>query len=287
MEINLGELAKPATVLIEKISACVGVLYEPIYIKKIAKANAAANKIDALSKIEISEMEERTLKRILHEETKKQNNAENIIKSACEGLNANSDPSTIDEDWISHFFEKCKIVSNSQMQRIWGKLLSAEANKPGSVSKKTIELVATLDKNDAQLFTNLCSFVVSDGIGQLLPFILSTEKSIYTSMGINFESLTHLAYLGLISFNSLSGFNYTSQSQELVLFYCGRLIKFIFKNSNTPLHIGSALLTKAGKELAPLSGSRPNEEILKYFISEWNEKNIITEILILPGLVCT
>jgi len=38
--INLGDLSKPATVLIEKISAAVGALYEPRHIKRVAQAEA-------------------------------------------------------------------------------------------------------------------------------------------------------------------------------------------------------------------------------------------------------
>lgn len=281
MDLNLGYLTKPATLLIEKISNCIGILYEPTNIKKIARAKAEASKIEALSKIEISAIEKRALISMLNEETKKQENTEKIIKSACESLNENSDPSTMDEDWISHFFEKCKIVSNVQMQSIWGKLLATEANNPGRISKKTIELVATLDKNDAQLFTNFCSFIASDSAGQPIPLILNINNSLYTSMGINFESLTHLEYLGLISFNKLSGFCYNLPGREFVMLYHGTLLKFIFPNLNAQLQIGSALLTKAGKELAPISGSKTDEAFLKYLIEEFEKQNIKVELLIL------
>jgi hypothetical protein len=38
--INLGDLSKPATVLIEKISDAVGALYKPRQIKRLAQAEA-------------------------------------------------------------------------------------------------------------------------------------------------------------------------------------------------------------------------------------------------------
>jgi hypothetical protein len=38
--INLGDLTKPATTLIEKISDAVGVLYQPRQIKRLAKAES-------------------------------------------------------------------------------------------------------------------------------------------------------------------------------------------------------------------------------------------------------
>ena len=47
--INLGELAKPATVLIEKISDVIGTIYESTHITKFAKAQATARIIEAES----------------------------------------------------------------------------------------------------------------------------------------------------------------------------------------------------------------------------------------------
>ena len=41
------------------------------------------------------------------------------------------------------------------MQSLWGKVLAGEANQPGAFSRGQVELVSTLDKNDALLFTIL------------------------------------------------------------------------------------------------------------------------------------
>lgn len=280
MDFNLGDLTKPATVLIEKICNSIGILYEPSHIKRLAKAKAEAVKIEALSKIEISGIEKKALDRMIQEETKKQENIDSVIKAACENLSSNANPSMMDEDWISHFFEKCKIVSNVQMQSVWAKLLATEANCPGSISKKTIELVNTLDKNDAILFTNFCTFIISDVNKQIFPLIMNTENPVYTSMGINFESLNHLEYLGLITFNSLSGFILNISASNLVMYYYGTPVKFTFQNpSNNQFGPSFALLTKSGKELALISGSKPNHEFLKYFLEEMNKKNIKSETI--------
>jgi len=268
-----------AMALIEKISSSIGVLYEPTNIKRLAKAKAQANKTKTLSRIEISGLEERALKRVLHEETKNQKNTESIIKSACENLDANANPSTMDEDWISHFFDKCKIVSNIKMQSIWTKLLATEANKPGSVSKKTIELVATLDKNDAKLFTDFCSFIVSDSEGKLFPLIIDTNNSIYTAMGVNFKLLNHLEDLGLIKLRPSTGFSFNIPTQKLILFYYDKRIKFTFENSsNNQFRTGVVVLTKSGNELALIAGAKSKDGFLEYIAEEFNKKNIKLEI---------
>jgi len=54
--VNIGELSKPATVLIEKISDAVGGIAKPWQIRRVAKAEAEADKIKAIAHIEIDEL---------------------------------------------------------------------------------------------------------------------------------------------------------------------------------------------------------------------------------------
>jgi hypothetical protein len=55
--INLGDLSKPATVLIEKISDAVGGLFKPYQIVRVARAEAEAERIRGESQIEISDLQ--------------------------------------------------------------------------------------------------------------------------------------------------------------------------------------------------------------------------------------
>ena len=69
--INLGELSKPATVLIEKISDATGGIFRPFQIRRVAQAEADAEIIKASAKIEVSDLERRAMHRFLYEEAKK------------------------------------------------------------------------------------------------------------------------------------------------------------------------------------------------------------------------
>ena len=64
--INLGELSRPATVLIEKISDAIGGIAKPWQIERVAKAEAKAEVARAEGRIQISEIEERALQRMVH-----------------------------------------------------------------------------------------------------------------------------------------------------------------------------------------------------------------------------
>jgi hypothetical protein len=70
--INLGDLSKPATTLIEKVSDAVGGIAKPWHTVRLAKAEAKAEIIRAQTRIQISEIEERALIRMVREEGKKQ-----------------------------------------------------------------------------------------------------------------------------------------------------------------------------------------------------------------------
>ncbi|MBI5970672.1 MAG: hypothetical protein HY884_05910 [Deltaproteobacteria bacterium] len=53
--LDIGKFAKPAEVLIERISAAIGGVFEPWQIRRVAQAEAEAEKIKEISRIEIVE----------------------------------------------------------------------------------------------------------------------------------------------------------------------------------------------------------------------------------------
>lgn len=272
--LDIGKLSEPATVLIKKISNAVGILYEPKRIINNAKAEAEAKKIQALANIEINELERRALERFVHQEARKQENIEAITAEAIRSLPNDADVSKLDEDWIAHFFNHCDNTSDKEMQLLWGRILSEEAIKAGSFSKRTINLVATLNKKDAELFTKLCQFVWM--AGEPVPLIFDFSNSIYADQGINFSTLNHLQTIGLISFNNLTGFIKPGLPKFFSIFYYGNQINFECPaNENNQLRIGQSIFTEAGKELVPICGSQPNNEFISYSVDHWLRDGLI------------
>ena len=74
-------------------------------------------------------------------------------------LHEDANPESVDNDWIVNFFDKSRIVSDSEMQELWSRVLANEANSPGSYSKRTVNFLSDMDKNEAESFTKLCGFV--------------------------------------------------------------------------------------------------------------------------------
>ena len=170
-----GKISEPATALINKISDAVGGLYKPYQIRRVAKAEAEAEIIKEQAQIKITNLQRRALARFVSEEAKKQENIESITEKAIPQLDDSSNPQNMENDWIANFFDKCRIVSDEEMQVLWAKVLASEANSPGTYSKRTVNSLGSLDKRDAQLFTTLCGKVLLSSIGDELAGICNSK----------------------------------------------------------------------------------------------------------------
>ncbi len=272
--INLGDLSKPATVLIEKISEATGGIFKPWQIRRVAKAKAEANKIKAISKIEITQLQQRALQRFIYEEAKKQNNIEEITRLALPQLRKDAKPEKMEDDWISNFFDKCRLISDQEMQSLWSKVLAGEANNPGSYSKRTINIMASLDKEDATLFTKLCNF--GWVINEIQPLIFDINAKIYTNNGINFGILNHLNAIGLISFNHITGYLIKRLPKKILVAYQNTTLILEFeKIEDNEIIIGQVLLTGVGKQLARICTTENIIDFNTYVIRQWIDQGII------------
>lgn len=229
--VNLGKLSKPADTLIKKVSSAVGGIFEPWQIKRVATAEAEASLIKAKTEIEITDLHRRAMRRFVEEEASRQDNMEEITKKALPQLESGSDPSKIEDDWVTNFFDKSRIISDKDMQDLWARVLAGEANSPGTYSKRTVNFLGDLDKRDAELFLALCRFGWL--VGNFTPLIFDARAAIYNDNGLNFNTLTHLDSIGLIQFNNLTGFSRIGLPKTFTVSYCGQPLALTMKNKRT------------------------------------------------------
>lgn len=271
--INFGDLSKPATILVEKVCNAVGVLYEPTRIKQQARAESEAAKIKALARIELRDIESRAIERFVHQEARKQENIESITAQAATALPPDAKVEGLEEDWVANFFKHCDTVSDGEMQSLWARLLGGEATQPGTFSKRTVDFVSTIDKKDAALFTNFCQFVWM--IGGPTPLIFDVEDEIYQKAGITFSILKHLDSIGLLSFESVSGYVSKGFKKSDIVLYYGRPLLLEFQGqANNQLQLGHVLLTSIGNELVSICGSSRNPNFEEYVSRKWADKNV-------------
>jgi hypothetical protein len=269
--VNVGDIAKPASLLIEKISGAIGEIYRPYGIKLLARAESEAELIKAKSQIEITELQRRAFTRLAAEEAKKQSNIEQITEKALNQLDNASKPQDMDDDWITNFFDKCRTVSDEEMQLLWAKILAGEANSPGVYSKRTVNLLNSLDKKDAELFTLLCNFVWVMG-GESYPLVLDCKAPIYFENGIDFFNLTDLDTLGLIRFDPVAGFEINYKGFVAFNYHHDAIIFNQNSLNKGRINIGNVMLTKIGKELSRVSSTKKIDGFYKYVLDYWTRK---------------
>ena len=268
--IDFSNLSKPANTLIEKVSYAVGGIFEPSQIRRIAKAKADAAFIQVESDIQITDLHRRAARRWIEEEARYQKNIEDITVRTLSGLNEDSNPDCIEDDWITNFFDKSRIVSDSEMQALWSRVLAGEANAPGTYSKRTVNLLSDLDKTDADLFSKLCGFGWM--IGNVVPLVFDAHEDIYNRYGVNFNNLSHLESIGFIQFNNIGNFNRLSLPKTFSVSYYSRLLVLEMpKDADNRLEIGRVRLTKIGQELAPICESKPVDGFFDYIKDKWKK----------------
>ena len=268
--IDLSNISKPADTLIKKISNATGAVFEPHQIRRVAKAKADAALMQAESAIQITELHRRAARRWIEEEGRYQKNMEDITAGAIHGLNDNSNADSMEDDWITNFFHKCRIVSDGDMKALFSRVLSGEANAPGTYSKRTVNFLSELDKTDAELFSKLCGF--GWHIGGVVPLVFDTQAEMYNCFNLNFSTLSHLESIGLVQFNNIAGFHLQKLPKTVRVFYYGRFLNLEMPNeSGNMLELGHVLLTKTGKELVPICGSKPVDGFWEYVMEKWKQ----------------
>jgi hypothetical protein len=104
------------------------------------------------------------------EEKRKFENRAATTKAALEDMDAN--PTTadaqaeIDDDWLNFFVRISEDKSSEELQQLFGRILSGEIRRPGSFSLRTVQLMSTISKQDAEAL----SYLLSYAINETLPF---------------------------------------------------------------------------------------------------------------------
>ncbi len=300
VKIDIGGLAEPATVLIEKISDAVAGMFAPSQRRRLAQAEAEADVIRARGEADaalvraangqrITGIEIRAMRRAIAEETMFQSRIEDVISEAIPQLDpGRASPERIDDDWIRNFFDKARTIGDEEMQLLWAKLLAGEANEPGSFSRKSVNLLGDMSVNDAETFQALCDFVwILDGN----PTIIDVDVTdwFYSENGINYESMSRLIELGLVA-RRVVGFDSSARmirghepvlavsDARMVAEYGAHRLELSFReNDKDYLFVGSWKLTQAGTQLLSLVDAQPVEGFFEVVRDEWAEQGLLAE----------
>ena len=284
----------PCEKLITAVQSAIGKAYEPRYVKRMA--DAKAYEIAAIgqamrdnSDIAISydkgslncdttdsdDFIKRTQKRLAFQELTKQNNIESVANQAYRMLEGcpNVENEPMDIDWLLRFFNSVQDVSNTEMQRLWAKVLAREVLFPEAVSLRTLTILAQMSATEAHTFETLASYILhSKNTPQPLPddYFFLTSEPIAEITNMSYAKVFLLDEIGLLSSNAYVSiyFDVPPHSSEYISYQEKRVIELKNNGEKTSRISSSAyILTSAGRELLQVILSeieRPNN-LSEYF----------------------
>jgi len=288
-EINIIKLdGKPIEKLIEVISNGIGILYKPRAIRKEAESESykigiieqAKSKAIAEGKELEVETYLRIQERILFKETERQNIIDNVVSIAAEQLKneENISDQPVDKDWSKRFFDIVQDISDEEMQALWGRILAGETKEPNSYSKRTLEILKNLSKEEAEIFTKFAELKIEVSNS----FIWNNDNGnfIKEEFGITFNHRLLMTELGLISSENNLEFSFgptNNDKQTLVMKY-GKKAIVLYREENTPKQpIQVLVFTKIGIELSKLIEPKSNENYIEKICSSFTNDKVRIE----------
>lgn len=257
--------------LIELVGDFIGGALLPEQTRRVAHAQADADVIAQDAKFKLA-LRDRAFNRFVAEEERRQQNIEAISQLAIPHLQETAKPEEVSSDWIANFFDKSKLVSDEEMQKVWARILAGEANAPGSISKHTVNIVAAMDSRDGMRFEALCRFKMTIG-DATEPIIARWSHKTYHSLGINMEVLLHLEAIGLIQ---------THFDIRMKLIELNKVVEYKYFEKTGSVQIagstftlGEATFTQAGRQLASICAPEPVPGFLEYLAWELRIDDIV------------
>ena len=281
-----GEITKPASVLIEKLSAGIGEFYAPLGKILHAKADAKVARIEA----ETYELQKRAAHRVMGEYMREQKNIDAVTVKTLNRLSPDTTEETVrsmDDDKVAFMRNFFKTVSNDEMQDIWAGILAGEARAPGSFSKSTVDTVGKMGKEDALMFSDFCQFVwspISETEEEFFPLIYDSQNEVYQGQRRMFDVAKHLDYLRLISYSGVGGYSQiyyaNPQSDQAAVIWVYQRDSVLLDIPQAPsgkeknrhdMSIGHAMFTEAGRQLYRICKPPKNDAFFQYILEKWRK----------------
>ena len=251
--------------LVNKVYGLGEGILRPYQISRVAEAETKADIKDVELRLMAAE-------RLLQMETFRHANMKHIVLKSLELIDDDTArPQDIDDDWIANLRDKSSIVSNEQMQELWARILAEEATVPGSFSRKTINIMADVDKRGAELFRAICGFAWVIESKPTLALYHSLPDA-YSNNGIGLGEISSLVELGLINPIPSSGFapERHFDEDEIEFTYLERQVTLRFSADRSRfIYIGPWEFTPAGLELYSICDPEPVDDFFGYLCDEW------------------
>ncbi|MPN08163.1 hypothetical protein SDC9_155443 [bioreactor metagenome] len=207
---------------------------------------------------------------------KEYTNQDKIVEIALEQFGGKEHPENIDDDWLSHFMDGARHVSDDEMRLVWGRVLAGECENPGSMPKQLIHTLSFIPIEVAKSFVKLCNCAVffhnnGDETPAKYPIIAwQNNKRFFTKNGISFYLLSEMDSYGLIKFDSGNGYCLQDVASTKIVYFDS--ILHINEIPENTLNIGNVMLTKVGKSLLDITTQEKCEGYFETCKAFWQQE---------------
>ncbi len=219
---------------------------------------------------------------------KKIRNQKSIAEIAIENAKVETDfseKSGVSEEWLDRFMDSAGFVSSEELQLVWGKILADEFERPGSTPPNMIRVLSEITPSLAKAFRSIVSMSIwilplkEDGNIEssfrrvFVPYKGNDEK--FRKMGIGFDVLNELETLGVLRFESITGYITKGIENEKVLLCIGDELDLIEAHRKGEIPIGNVLLTSVGEALLAITDAIEIDgyhDMIKEYLNKANVK---------------
>jgi hypothetical protein len=191
---TVGGSLPAISVFLDKFGSWFGWLKQPVLTIANAQANSLAKQIEAKGDIEVQRTQIRGIARLAGEAERTQKRLDAIGLKAMSQFLPDAKPQELKQDWMENFISHAAKAGDEDAETLWARILAGEVNKPGSYSKRTLDVLSLMTQQEAELFVKAGQYAVSDGRLIIVP----RDQSFFPpDSGLNYYSFMELAALGL------------------------------------------------------------------------------------------
>jgi len=200
------------------------------------------------------ELTQRALNFAFRDGILKQRNRETIVQRAVkdivdQAVQISDATEELDADWLNTFADLASTKSNEDIQSLWAKILAEKIRRPSSFSLQSLQSLAGVDANDAQLIHKYLSLAINNSYIFRFPELDFDELRKCENIGV--ITGTNLAAKSFSDLYKMEVIEFTTDDQPIIFALKTKTIVAI-PQAKMLVVIRVFRLTRFGSELSPL-----------------------------------
>lgn len=279
MDVPPGEISKAVSSVAEAVTLSLQTLRDVFGVDakitvRNAKAKAEAMKIESVTKMQIdgAELLHGYLLKQFGDHLYHQKNIDAVLQMAAPLMLAGGSAENLSEGFRHRFTDAVQDATEEEMRELWARILAQEAKQPNSVSRRAIETMKSLSKDDALLIIKFAPYVLTIWQHSLAMNITKHKKGDGTQKyNLTLEDVLKLDDIGLVKYQELQ-LELQPKGPLIINYGVVTLLGTIGENLAA---IPAIPLTDTGKEIFKVIETEKNYDYLQEVVTNLESQNVI------------